>query len=243
MSGRLDRALKIVWLTIGVLLLGGIVVAGVSVLLSFMQSGGEPGESASPRGAQAASAPPGAALRYDPPVDVRGGDRRLILVRRAVEPEGGLSSVPSRAVVNAIFLAPDGSARLLLDRPAFIRNVDVPGAASADSSARWITYEVAFDDTDRDGRLGPGDRAGLYVSALDGSGFRAVLPPGVLHRAHAMLDAGHLLVLALVPPADPGTPERRWQERAFVYDAASGATRPLASVDSLVDRAGRVSPR
>jgi hypothetical protein len=245
MPGRLDRALKVVWLTLGVLLLAGIVVAGVSVLLSFVQSGGEPGDGASPR-PKAAMARAGApALRYDAPISVHGTDRRLVLLRRSVEgaANGVSSAAPSRSVVNALFLAPDGTASLLLGRPAFVRAVDVPGAAGADSAARWITYEIAFDDTDRDGQLGPGDRAGLYVSALDGSGFRPVLPPGVLPRAHAALDATHLLVLALLPPADPLTPERRWPERAFVYDAAAGTLRPLAGLDSLVERAAGLLAR
>jgi hypothetical protein len=242
MPGRLDRALKIVWLTIGLLVLAGIVVAGISVLASFVQSGGEPGASSPTRVAGAAQAATAAALRYDEPVAIRGTAWRLIAIRRAAEPSdyGASSGAPSRAVVNVVFLGPDGAARLLLERPAFVRAIDVPGPASPDSAARWISYEIAFTDTDRDGRLGPGDRTGLYVSALDGTGLRPVLPPGALPRAHAALDAGHLLALALVPPADPLAPERRWEERAFVNDAAAGITRPLASVDTLLARAARI---
>jgi hypothetical protein len=238
---RLDRTLKIVWLAIGLLLLAGIVVAGISVLLSFVQSGGEPSAS-SPREATAAQSASAAALRYDAPVSIHGSPWRLIAVRRSTDAAdyGASSGAPSRAVVNVVFLGPDGSARLLLDRPAFVRAIDVPGAGSPDSAARWIAYEAAFTDTDGDGQLGAGDRVGLYVTALDGTGFRPVLPKGTVPRAHAVLDPGHLLVLALVPPADPLAPERRWEERAFVHDAASGTTRPLAAVDTLVARASRI---
>jgi hypothetical protein len=240
-TGRLDRAVKVVWLAIGVLVLVGLAIAGVSVLLSFMQSGGEP-DASQPAAREAHASTGGAALRYDAPRPIRGVEWRLMPVRRTSDlPDPGSSSgTPSRALVNAIFLAPGGQARLLLDRPAFIRSIDLPGE-SADSARGWIAYEIAFRDTDRDGRLGPGDRAELYVSAPDGTGLRPVLPTGVLPRAHVALDAGRMLVLGLLPPADTTVPERRWEQRAYVYDAASGRAQPLAAVDSLAARAARIA--
>jgi hypothetical protein len=241
--GRLDTWVKAVWLAIGVLALVGLVVAGVSVLLSFVQSGGEP-SALSPLEARAASGSGGAALRYDAPVPIRGSRWRLMPVRRtqdAPDP-GSASGTPSRAMVNAIFLGPAGEARLLLDRPAFIRAVDLPGEG-ADSTRGWLAFEAAFADTDGDARLGAADRVALYVSAADGTGFRPVLPAGVVPRAHAWLDDGRMLVLGLAPPADAGTPERRWPQRAYLYDPASGRSRPLASVDSLAARAAAILAR
>ncbi|MDB4951762.1 MAG: hypothetical protein JWM27_4411 [Gemmatimonadetes bacterium] len=246
MADRLNRTLKIVWLVIGLLLLAGLVVGGVSVLLSFSRSGGDGGVAVAGAPASAAKRPP-QALRYDAPVAVRGTDWRIMPVRRAAEAEDDGSSygAPARTVVNVIFLGPGGQARLLLDRPAVISAISFPGRAAADgdSTASWNTYEIAFDDTDHDGRLGGGDRVGLYVSAPDGTGLRAVLPAGTVPRAHVPLDGSRMLVLALVPPADRTLPERRWEQRAFVYDAASGRTLALAAVDSLAARAARIVGR
>jgi hypothetical protein len=230
-----------VWLMIGVLILVGAVITGISVLLSFMQSGGEPDAPApAPREAQASTG--GATLRYDAPIPIRGSAWRLMPVRRTSDaPDPGNSTgTPSRALVNAIFLGPAGEARLLLDRAGFIRSIDLPGQAP-DSARTWLAYEIAFRDTDHDGRLGPGDRAELYVSDSDGTRLRPVLPAGVLPRAHVVLDPGHVLVLGLTPPADTAVPERRWPQRAYLYDVARGTSRPLAAIDTLVERAARLS--
>jgi hypothetical protein len=242
-TGRLDTAVKAVWLTIGILVLVGLVIAGISVLLSFAQSGGEPSTSSASSDKAPDGSSAGAALRYDAPVVIPGSRWRLMPVRRAADsPDPASSNVPARPMVNAIFLGSAGEARLLLDRPAYVRAVDVPGD-SAGAGRGWLAYEVSFDDTDHDGRLGPGDRAGLFVSALDGSGFRAVLPAGVIPRAHAALGDGRMLLLGLAAPADTAVPERRWPERAFVFDPATGRTEALASVDSLAARAAAILAR
>src|SRR2546422_2900601 len=146
--------------------------------------------------------------------------------------------------VNAIFLEPGGGpGHLLLDRPALIRSVNFPRSKD-DSLQAWITYEIAFEDTDGDGGLDENDAASLYVSDLHGGSFRRVLPEGWSILAHEPLDGRRIVVLAL-RSAERG--DRRSleepPERAFFYDVQTGRAEPYAALDSLTARAARIVGR
>src|SRR5256885_8204772 len=143
--------------------------------------------------------------------------------------------------VNAIFLEPGGGpGHLLLDRPALIRSVNFPRSKD-DSLQAWITYEIAFEDTDGDGGLDENDAASLYVSDLHGGSFRRVLPEGWSILAHEPLDGRRIVVLAL-RSAERG--DRRSlneaPERAFFYDVQTGRAEPYTALDSLTARAARI---
>src|SRR2546430_9828368 len=58
-------------------------------------------------------------------------------------------------------------------------------SSDLDSLQTWITYDIAFEDTDGDGGLDEDDAASLYVSDLHGGSFRRVLPEGwsILRRS------------------------------------------------------------
>ena len=113
-----------------------------------------------------------------------------------------------------------------------------------DSLQAWITYEIAFEDTDGDGGLDEDDAASLYVSDLHGGSFRRVLPEGWSILAHEPLDARRIVVLAL-RSAERG--DRRSlneaPERAFFYDVQSGRAEPYTALDSLTARAARIVGR
>src|SRR5205823_14399270 len=80
--------------------------------------------------------------------------------------------------------------------PALIRSVNFPRSKD-DSLQAWITYEIAFEDTDGDGGLDEDDAVSLYVSDLHGGSFRRVLPEGWSILAHEPLDGRRIVVLAL----------------------------------------------
>jgi hypothetical protein len=72
------------------------------------------------------------------------------------------------------------------------------------------------------------------VSALDGRGFRRVLPDGYELRDWAGQPDGSLVATAVqLQPGSAAMPEH-----AFVLDA-SGAVRPYAALDSVVAAAER----
>jgi hypothetical protein len=245
----LDRAAKAVWLAIGVLVLAGLVVGTVASVVSYATSGsGDAGPAASTSGAKPASgdAAPLRAARFDAPRAIPGTAWRMTEVRRAggdAEEDAYSSRGRVQSVVNVIFLPPGGgTGRLLLDRPAFVDDVGLPGAGP-DSAQAWIIYHVTFRDTNGDGLLTGSDSSTVYVSGLDGSNLRRVLPPPYVVRAATPLAPGRILVLALVPSADPDLPQERWPERAFVYDVATGRAEPYAALDSLSARAASLLPK
>src|SRR5439155_228692 len=116
---------------------------------------------------------------------------------------------------------------LLLNRPALIRSVSFPRSRD-DSLQSWITYEVAFDDTNGDGGLDEDDAVSLYVSDLHGAALHPVLPPewSVLSE-EPLGDGRHILVLAVQPSART---ERRTLEQApahaVLHDVPTVRTEP-----------------
>ncbi|HYH81101.1 MAG TPA: hypothetical protein VEX86_14965 [Longimicrobium sp.] len=246
---RLQSVLRWVWLIIGLLLLVLLISAIVFVAKEAMGGrGGGASESDSARTATAERRAAADPLRYEPPVPVAGTGTRIVLIRRG---SGygyplGYSSRSSEALgstVNVAFLEGDG-ARLLLDRPAYIRRVTFPGSAGVgrdpgagprtgdEEALRWIVYEMALEDGDGNRRIDELDPRSLYVSGLDGRGLRRVLPAGYELLDWAPQPGGSLLATAV----QLASGKKPMPERAFVLDAG-GAVRPYAALDSLVDAA------
>lgn len=247
-----ERLLKRVWLVNGLLL--AVLFAALAIWLVV-----EVGSSWFRRHSAVITATHGApadrasrAVRYDPPQSIWKSTTRIVLIRygEAFErPEAKFASSDSYGerytlYVNAIFLEPGGGpGHLLLDRPALIRSVNFPRSKD-DSLQAWVTYEIAFEDTDGDGGLDEDDAASLYVSDLHGGSFRRVLPKGWSVLAHEPLDGRRIVVLAL-RSAEIG--DRRsleeTPERAFFYDVQTGRAEPYAALDSLTARAARIVGR
>jgi hypothetical protein len=159
-------------------------------------------------------------------------------------------------VVNVIFLTPGApQGRILLDHPAYIRSLQYPARerqdpylamsrSEVDSLQTWISYEIADRDTNGDGKLSEEDRAGLFVSALDGSGLRRVLPDAYRLVSHEPTpDRRGLLVMALEPPRGKEVKQEEMRQRSFIFDVASGRLVPYSALDSAADRAARIVGR
>jgi hypothetical protein len=231
-----------VWLAIGILLLALLVAAVVFVAREAL--GGRGGGASAPDGARRDSAARAAAaepLRYDTPQPVRGSATRIVPIRRGSgytyqSRASSRSSSGEGPMVNVAFLEGDG-ARLLLDRPAYIRDLTFPGStgAAAGDSLRWIVYEMALEDGDGNGRIDELDPRSLYVSGVDGRGLRRVLPAGYELRDWSAQPGGSLVATAL----QLGEGRAPMRERAFVLDAA-GPVRPYAALDSVVAAAAAI---
>ncbi|HEX8454779.1 MAG TPA: hypothetical protein VF647_22065 [Longimicrobium sp.] len=266
-----DRLLKRVWLVNGFIVLAlGLLSIGM-LLFTFLGETFRPRSEPAVRVAagtpDARSAP--RAIRYGAPTVVRGTPTQLVTVHHG-EADQPLAenyadeaySTTSRGayhgpVVNVIFLTPGApQGRVLLDHPALIRNLQYPsrerpdaylspgGGSQADSLQTWISYEIADRDTNGDGKLSAADQAGLFVSALDGTGLRRVLPdPFRLVSHEPTPDRRGLLVMALEPPRGKEVKEEEMRQRSFIYDVASGRLVPYAVLDSAADRAARIVGR
>ena len=133
-----------------------------------------------------------------------------------------------------------GGARLLLDRPACIRELSYPKAEESGDAVEWISYVIALEDTDGSGSLDPRDAMALYVSDLDGRNLRAVLGPPLRYRTHAAFGPGRILVHAL---EGAGKDEERMRQRAFIYDVRDARLSPYTAMDSAAEQAGRLLRR
>ena len=246
----MDRWLKRLWLVNGVLLLL-LTLLGTGALVVTWLSGAFGGKNTvlAPAPAGGAAAKP-RAVRYSPPRPIWGSKTRVVVVRYGKGQQGagmGFASYEYREadgpVVNLLFLTGTAPGRVLLDKPAYVGDFDYPSSKD-DSLQHWLTYQIAFEDTNGDGRLDSDDRVDLYVSDLDGSNLRRVLPFGMrLVDHHAVGDGRHLVVTALQVPKDWRGSDDELLQRAFLYDVPTGTTAPYAALDSLVRDAARVLAR
>lgn len=249
----LDRWLKRLWLVNGVLLLV-LMVLGTGALLVEWLSGAFGGKNAvlAPDATQGSAVKP-RAVRYSPPRPIWGTKTRIVVVRYGKGQQGSASGFGSYAsdeyrdedgpVVNFLFLTGTEPGRVLLDKPAYVGDYNYPNSKD-DSLQRWVTYRIAFADTNGDGRLDSDDRVDLYVSDVDGSNLRRVLPAGMrLLDDHAVGDGRHLVVTALQVPKDWRGSDDELPQRAFLYDVPTGTATPYAALDSLVRDAARTLAR
>ena len=258
-DSRSDLWLKRVWLVNGVVLLLALLVGVGAAVVSFVSDwhGNKAVAVAAPSVEQAGTAEHRArAVRFDMPDTIRGTGTRIVLVHNGAGylPSGSGVSEPKKygvyesdgPIVNVAFLPGTGApGHLLFDRPAFVKEISYPGGSyrHGDSLQTWIAYEVVLTDSNGDGSLDENDDRELLVSDLDGNTVRHVLPSGLRLDKYSVRDQKTMVVTALdLSKRTTGDDDavRRAPERAFVYDVATGRLQPLATLDSLVARAGRV---
>lgn len=253
MKPSLDRTVKLLWLVIGALLLLFLVVGGVMILSQVIGNAGAGSEAVRVASGGGPAREEPRAVRYGMPAPIRGTATRIVMVNNGTAygygpglDGGGYASSRARtssAGVNVMFV--DGAGvRLLLDRPAYVQHVDYPVPRQDENEARsWITYQVALDDTNRDGRLDQNDAIALYVTDLEGRNLRPVLSPPLRYQSHEGLGPARILVYALQAPAGAAVDDDRMRQRAFLYDVAAGRLAPYAALDSAAERAGRILQR
>lgn len=263
MSLGLDRFFRGIWLANGVVLLlmliGGLGITAY-ILLSDLRGRGARGVQPTVNGTSPSGEVRPRAVRLDEPQRLLNTRWMLVKVQYGTDytkPSGSPIAPASSydryetggPVVNAMFLPPDsGPGRLLLDRPAYIRSLVFPAAQPRYASEQidsvpWITYAVAFEDTDHNGRLDHGDAAELYISDLDGLNFRRVLPPGLRVGSARVLPNHQLLVMALDARRAEGKPEEQMPQRVFRFSPQTGQLISDAAADSLAAKAGRILGR
>jgi hypothetical protein len=239
MRPSLDRTLKWIWLAIGVLLMVTLVAALVFALAGFLRTRGASDAAAAAVGGGTAAAA-AVELRASLPEPIDGTTTRIVFLERV---RGGHApapgAIPGRrgGIANVAFVDGAGRVSLLLDRAAYIREVRYPVPAAARSAAgtdvvTWLTYEIAFEDTDGDGTIDERDAIGLYVGDLEGRDLRPVVEPPLRLRAHRPFGDARIVVQAEEPGGGA---------RAFLYDVATGRVEPFTALDSAVALAGRIA--
>ncbi len=260
-----DRLFRRIWFANGILLLvlvvGALGLTGYA-LLNGLWGKGEHGVRPTAIGSHPPADLRPRAVRYDDPEPVLNSRWMLVQVRYGAdygEPSSkglGLGSVAYERgyrtggpLVNVLFLPVDGgTGRLLLNRPGYIRGIEFSQArprypAERIDSVPWITYEIAFKDTDRSGRLDEDDAAELYISDLDGGNLRRVLPPGLRVRSTHLLPGLQLLVTALDARGGERRAEDQLPQRAVRFNPRTGGLTADLVLDSLAATAGHILGR
>jgi hypothetical protein len=250
MKLSVDRALRAIWLAIGVLLLGFLLVFAVVAVSGWIRTMGA--DEAAVRVARESGEPreEARAVRVGMPDSIRGSSVMIAMVGngRAYQVRGFAASEYSgdrgAAMVNVMFLDDQG-ARLLLDKPAYIAEVGYPRPrdSSASPSQNWISYQVAMEDGNGNGQLDDRDPRSLYVTDLEGRNLRPVIRPPMRLLEHEAIGPGRILVYALEPPQGQQVAEDRMRQRAFVYETATGKLLPFTVLDAATDRAAGILAR
>lgn len=181
------------------------------------------------------------AVRLGRPLPIIGTETMLVPIEygsaQAQSTAYSSSSFVREPMVNAMFLR-GNRASLLLDRPARIASALLPDTLSP--AREWIAYDLAFEDTNGDGRLNDEDGRTLGLSSVHGSDFRVVLPAGVFMGSFHILGSNRILVFAFSePPPKRDEPDPRRQS-AFVYDVETGSLQSLDAVNTLVEQASAI---
>jgi hypothetical protein len=256
---RMDRSLKWLGLINGIVLLVVLLVAGglmaAAALSELLYDSGDPvrvpdesGQAGTPR-----------AVRMSTPKAIRGTTSRLIEIshgRGELESSPALYDVtiPSSyevsytgPIVNVAFIDAEQSAgRLLLDVPAVVLEVDYPQPNDTmHVQRRWIAYRIITEDTNRNGELEDEDRPGLYVSGLDGRGFKRILASEMWPETVMPVgDGSQMLIHALQGSTrTEKASQDRLPQRVLVYDQRTDKVEPVALLDSLSRRAGSIVSR
>lgn len=252
MKLSVDRALRAIWLAIGVLLLGFLLVFAVVAVTGWVRTMGA--DESAVRVARESGQPreEARAVRLGMPDSIRGGTAMIAMVDNgtAYQPRGASAMSGSLAgdiglrMVNVVFLDDEG-ARLLLDKPAYITEVRYPRRRDSDpnDSQNWISYQVVMEDGNGNGQLDGRDPRSLYVTDLEGRNLRPVIRPPMRLQRHEAIGPGRILVYALEPPQGQQVAEDRMRQRAFVYETATGKLLPFTALDAAADRAAGILAR
>jgi hypothetical protein len=242
MKPSLDRALKMIWLGIGAVVLLFLLAGLVMVVSQATRNAGAAEDAARVASADAADSRQPAMVRFGMPDSILGTRTRIVRVHDGTVPNRRISAESgdysrSDDEVNVMFVDAQG-VRLLLDRPAHIRELSYP--RTDDAPRTWISYVMALDDTDGNRRVDEADARALYVTDLDGRNLRPVLGPPLRYQSHAAFDATRILVYAL---EGSGRDEARMRQRAFLYDLRAGRLAPYDAMDAAAARAGQILRR
>jgi hypothetical protein len=250
---EINRFLRILWTVNGVILLGIFLFAGVMLVTQFINSlsrysapeliVGEDLEKAKAKGLILQG------LEYEEPRALMHSTGYILPVsvktyRNPKQSGGEFSFGPvyeeaetEYDVSNVIFL--DGNMNVLstlLNRKAFISSFRYPGAGDSgedsDTVQRNISYEIAFDDSNKDGAINYYDVSDLYITDLSGVNFTQVTK-GIDVRSYKFIDANRILIKY----ARRSSEEEEYKREYFaIYFIKENILKDLSSLHNTLDQ-------
>ena len=242
----IDIWLKRIWLLIGILILLSLLIIGMILFVNIIVSHGHNtgvlvGEAAKPKGPDSLVTQD---LSFDNPQQI-GKTNLLCIGVRIKELESSTPassmrvskySLPSWGLynlVNIVFTKSDGSeSYLLLNRKGFIKSANIP--TPIDSTQYYNLYDIAFFDTDHDGRINGNDSSQLYISDLDGKQISQITPSGSILRWYEKVnDNRRIFLLIQQNPMNEKILPSDWPERLYIYDTRSRILSRFPKDDSI----------
>ena len=227
---QIDIWLKRVWLLIGVLILlcvliGGILLLAYAIVPPNQSNGVLVGQNVHPKGADSLVIQD---LSITHPRRVGRSDLLYI----GVSVKELTSEIPAssmrfseykapgyyRNLVNVVFSKSNGSdSYLLLDKKALIKTCDIP--SELDSLQDYQLYEIAFEDTDHDGRITANDSSQLYISDIKGLNVTPITRKGDIVEWYDKSEKGNdIFILTREKQADLRIRAADWPERLYAYN-------------------------
>lgn len=213
---KIDKPLKLIWLVNGIiiLLVGAFALFSLAVEFwpysSYDTSNkdimvGEKLKEAEEEGLALQG------LRYDPPEPLYNSELLIMPVSVETYDEAYRTKVLAFSAagnyrgmsqnLNILFLNSDyGVVRTLLDRKANIQEYQMAAPDSdleegeIDASAKYIYYQIAFDDSNKDGYLNMADDHDLYISSMEGTGLTKVTKGIDVQRAYFQKNNSELFI-------------------------------------------------
>jgi hypothetical protein len=245
----IDIWFKRIWLTIGIIALLVLIGIGAGLLYEFITShthhtGVLAGPDSQPRGPDSLITQD---LSYDQPRHVGKTDLLYIGVRvkdltsaipssdmRVMKYSKAIYS--SRNMVNIVFTKRDGiGSYLLLDRKAFIKATDIP--TPLDSLQNFNLYDIAYYDTDHDGRINEKDSSQLFISDVAGQHLSPITQSGnIINWYEKSTDCKQLYILIQQKPKSADVSCEDWPEKLYVFDIKLRSLSRFPASEDIYDR-------
>ena len=245
----IDIWLKRIWFTIGIIALLILVGIGVGLLYEFLTSrnhhtGVLAGLDALPKGPDSLITQD---LTFDQPQQIGNTDLLYIGVRvkelTSAIPVSEMRvmkyserSYSIHNMVNIVFTKRDGIVSyLLLDRKAFIKAADIP--TPLDSLQNFNLYDIAYYDTDHDGRINENDSSQLIISDISGQHLSPITQSGDKVSWHEKsTDCKQLYILIQHKPESANVSREDWPERLYVFDIKSRVLSRFPANEDIYNR-------
>lgn len=189
---KIESALKIIWLTIGILILG-CILTGIFFALDLdnsLRSNPEETGVTIDNTTKEKLDKVRLELSYGSPIKLGNSDNYLLKVyvyyrENKSNLKAGFGSYALDEEVdepsNIIFLDKNLTPiQTLLSQKALITNIEYPEDLNPDDdyqnrkAMKFLVYEIVFSDTDEDGQLDTEDDSNLYISDLNGANLTSI---------------------------------------------------------------------
>lgn len=188
-------------------------------------------------------------IKYSKPRKLLNSGYRLITVsqtdyeipKNVLEAAAEANDYRYGVTINAI-LFKEGSDdyRLLLDKIACIKRLIAP-TSRIDSLQTYILYDIAFEDTNADGKINERDSGQLYISDVSGENFRKILPDSLkLVNFNETPDRDRVEISSLRIPADGSIPEEHWEQVTCYYDVEKHELKIDRKLNKLLEKARKI---